>query len=447
MQLTNMQEAIYSVYQSYMRAKEHIPPLDDSHTRSPFLTRQLLDAIGSPDQNQNIILVTGSKGKGSTSRFISSILGNHGYKVGFFTSPHLVDFNERIRINGKAISDEDFIRLANQVVAPAAKIESTLSPAQYQGPVGIALAIALLYFQENETDFLVIESGRGGRFDDVNVLNNEWAVVTPILEEHVPNLGPTIDHIIYHKLGIVKENTKHLFLSKQDEEVLQKINLASLSSQAHIYKQHYTANDISLTSTGTQFDISTSTNEYKDVSIPLLGKFQAENAATAIEVCETILGDKIDQDIVKRTLHNIQWPGRCEVIAQEPTVVVDGSINRKSAIYVKEMIETLQPKRVVSIIGVPKDKDYEGVIEVCNTFSDSLILSKPDYSYKEFPADALSIAKQLNPESKEYEQLSEAITNTYDTLQKEDLLLIIGTQTFIGNALQIWNRSLLDIGI
>lgn len=437
------------IYSSYLRAINNITETLDEHVRKPELTRSLLDSIGSPDHNQQYILVTGSKGKGSTSRFISSLLSHLGYKVGLFTSPHLVDYNERIRVNGKAIPPDDFIRLGNVVSEGFRGIEQQLGPNEYQGPVGIALAIATLYFKENHTDFNVIECGRGGRFDDTNVLNNDWAVITPIIEEHLVNLGPDLSSITQHKLGIIKACTKHVYISKQRPSVLSIIKEHLPSNSVLYYNDHFSASNILLTPYGTTFDVETQQVLYTSLNTPLLGQFQAVNVATAIALCEEITGGALDEGVVRNCLAQLQWPGRCEVIGHEPLTIVDGAIHRESANYLAELIRLINADRtfsVTSIIGVPKDKDYSGVIEVMSAVSDRLIVTKPDICHLVFPEDAILVAQKFIEESLEFSYLDQALAYIKDN-NPTDIVVIVGTQTLIGNAKRCFGQSLLDIGL
>ena len=445
--LTSMREAEDLIYQSYLRAVRNIKETDDSKVKKIELTRQLFQLLHSPDTGQKFILVTGSKGKGSTSRFISSLLAHLGLKVGLFTSPHLVHFNERIRINGKAISDHDFIRLSNKVLKPFNMIEAQLSSDEYQGPIGISLAIATLYFKENNTDINVIECGRGGEFDDTNILANEWAVITPIMAEHVPHLGPTIDHIISHKLGIIKPSTQSVYISEQYENVPKveaKIRAKEVSRVSY-YGKNFVAKNISLHSGGTIFDVETDYDLYPQLNLPLLGGFQAVNIATAIKVCEDIIEKKMSYTTLKECFGSIQWPGRCEIIDHHPTVILDGAINEKSARFVQEVLERIGGKQIVSIVGVPADKDYKGVINVLSEFSSKIIITKPDISHLAFPEDAINYAQSLLSNSVETNVLKEAVA-----LAKQeptvDIILIVGTQTLIANAKRLWNHSLMDIG-
>lgn len=445
--LTTMKEAEDLVYMSYLRAHDSIPKETDAHTRNPEFTRRLLDSIGSPDQDMEIILVTGSKGKGSTSRFLSSLLSHAGHKVGLYTSPHLVQFNERIRIDGKAIPDEDFIRIANQVYPFVMKIEEGVKGGEYQGPVGIALAIALQHFKEKGVRFAVIEAGRGGRYDDCNVLQNRWAVLTSIYLEHVPNLGPRLEDVIWHKVGIVKACTEGVVVNRQTDAASEWLAplLGKLDAKCMVYGEDFMADGITISQEGTHFHVQTTKGDYAGVQVPLLGTFQAYNAATAIQACELIIPDSMTQELVQNTFRHLQWPGRMEIIDQNPTVILDGVINREAAEYVKEIISILPARKIVTIIGVPADKDYRGVIEVASSFSEFVIMTKPEQSHLIFPEDGETIAKSCNPSSFEVPYLSDAIAKAKE--QKDlDLLVILGTQTLIGNAKNLWNHVLMDIG-
>lgn len=449
MEFTSQAQVEDMIYSSYLRAINNITETLDGQVRRPELTRELLDLVGNPDRDQQYILVTGSKGKGSTSRFISSLLSHLGYKVGLFTSPHLVDFNERIRIDGRAISTEDFVRLGNVVREGFQTIEDQLAADEYQGPVGVGLAIATLYFKENHTDFNVIECGRGGRFDDTNVLKNNWAVITPIMEEHVANLGPDLNNITLHKLGIVKNKATNVYISKQKSSVLATIKANLTSNAVQYYEEQFRADSIAITSVGTTFNVQTNQAVYPSLTIPLLGQFQALNAATAVALCEDITSGPLNRELVLKCFAQLQWPGRCEVICHDPLTIIDGAIHKESARYLAELIQLVNPDRsraVASIIGVPKDKDYPGVIEVMSSVSDQLIITKPDISHLSFPTDALHVANRFIEQSYEFPYLEDALTHI-QTGSSSEIIVIVGTQTFIGNAKRLFGQSLLDIGL
>ncbi|HQD20240.1 MAG TPA: bifunctional folylpolyglutamate synthase/dihydrofolate synthase, partial [Bacillota bacterium] len=185
--------AIKSIYRSYVLAQPHIAPgLLDIYKRHPGYCRQLLQELGLSLSQPPSVLIAGSKGKGSTSAIIASIMQAAGYKTGLFTGPHLVDFCERVRINWQKIPEREFVRLTEKIMVLVKKIQASMPPDHYLGPVGTVLAVALLWFRQEHTDFHVLECGRGALADDVNVIANRWSVLTPIMFEHQDQLGPTL---------------------------------------------------------------------------------------------------------------------------------------------------------------------------------------------------------------------------------------------------------------
>ncbi|MEK0317176.1 bifunctional folylpolyglutamate synthase/dihydrofolate synthase [Cohnella sp. 56] len=491
MSIANQQEAENMIYRSYLRAAPHLSPAGDEQVRHPRLTRELLDRLGAPDRGRRYVLVTGSKGKGSTSRMISSLLSHMGYKVGLFTSPHLVDYRERIRIDGRAIGETDFVRLARHVQPAWAQIERGLDKTTYQGPVGVALAIAVSWFAEQETDIDVVECGRGGRYDDANVLANEWAVVTAVLEEHVRELGPDIRDIVRHKLGIAKCADTRLYVGKQREDVLVEIKAVREATIEHIRGDedgesvrvqdpaarasqgasgrddrqdasapadgavfagaHFAAARVAITPSGTTFDVRTERARYRGLTLPLLGEFQADNAALAMRVCEDIAGSALDPAVVAACFARLQWPGRCEIVSREPLTIVDGAIHRDSAAHLVRVVRSLglgADARIAAVVGIPRDKDYVGVIETLAAVAARILVTRPDVSHLAFPedAEALAAARRYRPDgSAAYPLLAEALSALLAG-PPPDCILIVGTQTLIGNAKRLYGQELEDIG-
>ncbi|WP_217596747.1 folylpolyglutamate synthase/dihydrofolate synthase family protein [Cohnella sp. GbtcB17] len=458
MSITNQREAEDLIYRSYLRAAPYLPSAGDEQVRHPQLTRRLLDLLGAPDRGRRFVLVTGSKGKGSTSRLLSSLLSHIGYKVGLFTSPHLVDYRERIRIDGQAIGEADFVRLTRRIEPAWEEIEHGLDAAAYQGPVGVSLAVAVGWFAEQGTDINVIECGRGGRYDDANVLANEWAVVTAIMEEHVRELGPGLDDIVRHKLGIVKSADTRLYIGAQRADVLDAIKVelgtagdraSGPNGRAAMAGETFAAANVALSARGTTFDVRTERAVYRGFSLPLLGAFQADNAALAVQACEDIAGAALDPATVAACFAGLQWPGRCEIVSRDPLTIVDGAIHRDSAAYLASVIRSLglgEDARVAAVIGVPKDKDYAGVIETLAPIASRILVTRPDVSHLAFPQDALEVATRYCPGGSEaYPLLADAL----DALLAgplPDCILIVGTQTLIGNAKRLYGQGLEDIG-
>lgn len=486
MPIANQREAEDLIYRSYLRAAPHLPSAGDERVRKPQLTRRLLDLLGAPDRGRRFVLVTGSKGKGSTSRLVSSLLSRLGYKVGLFTSPHLVDYRERIRIDGRAIGEADFVRVAQRIEPAWAEVERGLDAATYQGPVGVSLAIAVSWFAEQGTDINVVECGRGGRYDDANVLANESAVVTAIMEEHVRELGPGLGDIVRHKLGIVKSADSRLYVGAQREDALDAIKKALAAAEnsaighdraetesangdmlaamdttiAHngascrcerisIAGEAFAAEHVAMSARGTTFDVRTERALYRGLALPLLGAFQADNAAIAVQVCEDIAGTALDPGTVATCFAGLQWPGRCEIVSREPLTIVDGAIHRDSAAYLASVVSSLglgAGARVAAVVGVPKDKDYAGVIKTLASVASRILVTRPDVSHLAFPEDALDVARRYCPDgSAAYPLLADAL-EALRAGPVPDCILIVGTQTLIGNAQRLYGQGLEDIG-
>lgn len=475
MPITNQREAEDLIYRSYLRAAPHLAVAGDEQVRMPQLTRRLLDLLGALDVGRRFVLVTGSKGKGSTSRLVSSLLSHLGYKVGLFTSPHLVDYRERIRIDGRSIGEADFVRLARRIEPEWAKIESGLGPSEYQGPVGVSLAIAVSWFAEQGTDINVVECGRGGRYDDANALANDWAIVTAIMEEHVRELGPGIGDIVRHKLGIVKSAGTRLYIGAQRgdalaaiEEALAAADAASgyerpaalesengydgasgFSERVSVAGSAFAAEHVAVSARGTTFDVRTGRARYHGLTLPLLGAFQADNAAVAVQACEDIAGAALDPATVAACFAGLQWPGRCEIVSRDPLTIVDGAIHRDSAAYLASVVRSLglgADARIAAIVGVPKDKDYAGVIETLAAVASRILVTRPDVSHLAFPEDALDVAKRYCPDASEsYPLLADAL-EALRAGPLSDCTLIVGTQTLIGNAKRLYGQGLEDIG-
>lgn len=435
-------EVIDLIYSSYNQAKQHT----NTPLRIQKYARKLLDAIGKPDANKNIVLVTGSKGKGSTASFIASLLQTLGFKTGLFTSPHYFSFNERIQVNGRSITDNDFVRLANDVAPYVANFSSRLQHNEYVGPIAINLAIALLYFSEKKVDFIILEAGKGGKDDDTNVVSNGWSVITPILDEHIDELGPTLSHIIAHKLGIIKNHSKAL-ISKQQKEVLKELNsFLNQRKNVTMYGEDFSVWRASVTDEGMEFDFQTKRAIYRNAWVPLLGTFQCENIALAVQTCEDIIQKPIEQSIVHNWLHSLKNIGRCELLQTEPVVITDATINRYSADYLKEIVTHFSPKFPVAILGLSSDKDYKGIINSIQPFIKELFISQPVNAYKSFALDDVYRYSSKLIQTHIFTSPEKALASVLHD-KKYDFVFILGNHSFIAEIQHFFkmNKHLLSL--
>lgn len=444
----NLEEALEVVYGPYNRARPFIRFGDgDAVVRRPELTRRLLDLAGQPDRGQPVVLVTGSKGKGSVSRLIAALLEEHGLRIGLFTSPHLVEFTERIRVNGKAVSEGRLLRYLNEILPRIEQVQSGLTPEAYLGPVGISLALAMLVFRDEKTDLNVIECGRGGTYDDANVLDHKWAVITPVMDEHLLSLGPTIVQVAEHKAGIIKAGQRAAFSAKQNDpvmEVLQK-RASDCGVRLHTAGTGFGARDVSLTRYGTKARVFTRNKDYGAITLPLLGTFQADNASLAIAVAEEICSGNLGTEKVRQALAGVRWPGRCEIMAQRPTVLVDGTINRASAKYLVEIIGGLGLKPVISVVGITAEKDYRGVLAALGPISEVVILTRAPGAQHPFPDDGAEVAGAYCSRVLSTPSLEDAVREAKLMAGPEGLVCVAGTQHIIGQAQKIWGRNLQDL--
>lgn len=440
------------IYASYMAAKDHIAATLDAHVRRPQLTRFLLDRLGSPDRHGYNVMITGSKGKGSTAVLLATILQKHGWRVGLFTSPHLIRFTERIRVNGTVIPDQAFIRIGHQVSEAAVPLISTLKPHEYMGPVGLTAAIAALYFQEQQTEINVWECGRGALWDDVNQLYHEGAIITPIMEEHLTYLGPELKDVVRHKTGIITPSVRDVWIGRQGEKVLRLMQALApfhLSSNTVFFGEDVDVGDVRPGINGTRFSMwmrSDTQLEGWNASfmLPLLGAFQADNAALAVASAAGIarrlqsthshsLGS-LSTRKVQQAFDDVRWPGRLERLSQDPLIIVDGAIHRRSAEHVARLLSSFSGHRGVLIIGVPQDKDYVGVIEVLAPLARQVILTAANRDYLNFPLDATRVAKKFCSQVEFKERSTEAFQTGLNELKAEEWMGIVGTQSLIGEA-------------
>ena len=308
-------EAESYIYQSYLKAEKHLDFRDkDALKRHPQYSKDILHKLsGTP-----AITVTGSKGKGSVAYMISEILQTK-YNVGLMTSPHITDFCERFKINGRQISDADFIKSVEKIEPDFAKIEKTLAPKEYISPIGIQAAIALTYFNQNQTKFNVIEHGKGAKYDDVTNIKHQYAVVNTIFLEHIRELGKTQEEIAKDKVCTITDDVKVVATAEQKPEILEIIRNQAQQKKCRLleYGKDFWAENVKFLKSGMIFNVVTAYNKYTNIKIPLLGTHQAKNCALAIAVCEQILPD-INILKMKQKLSDLNWPGRQEIISSKP---------------------------------------------------------------------------------------------------------------------------------
>ncbi|MBX6394893.1 MAG: hypothetical protein IRY98_04075, partial [Alicyclobacillaceae bacterium] len=339
----------------------------DQEVRRPELTGRLLDLLGRPDRSAPAVLVTGSKGKGSTARMIASILGAHGLRVGLFTGPHLIHPMERIVVGDRPMPEDDFVRWMNEIFPLVEQVRKGIAPWEYVAPVGIYLAAAVCYFRENKTDVNVLECGRGARFDDVAQADARWGVITPVMEEHLRELGPSLADVAWHKAGVIRGGMAAVFAGRQRPEVLAILQREARRERVplQVLGKDFFVAAAEETPEGVRVAAITPRGRPVEAELRLYGRFQAENAALAMAAAESVvetLGGGWSPARAAAGLENVVCPGRCEILSRDPFVLLDGAVTKESAAEVRRLVESWGG-RVITIAAVPADKDYPGVYE------------------------------------------------------------------------------------
>lgn len=390
----NRKEAEDFVYSSYLRAeKYHGYEEKDVERRHPEFTRELLrKKSGTP-----AAIVTGSKGKGSVSKMIAEILQTK-FTVGLMTSPHIEDFCERFQVNGEKVSSPLFSMLMEEIRPEIEEIDRKIPKEFCVSPMGIQADFALTWFRSRKTDFNVFECGKGAKLDDVNNILHDYAVINSVFLEHRRELGNTIAEIAEDKAHVITGREKAVFVGEQTEEAMAVIEkrAALFSVPLKVYGRDFWEENLRTEQTGIVFDLYVFGKRYRDIRLPLLGAFQAKNCALAMAVSETVfsdlsdksteMGKTLEMDAVRRRLSEINWPGRLELISGEPFILLDCCINRVSTKAVKAVLAERKIEKPVSIIAIPEDKDYRGVVQEMHPLSESVILTRtnnPHYHFSE----------------------------------------------------------------
>jgi len=338
------------------------------------LTRMvvLMERLDNPHEACPVIHVAGTKGKGSTAAMIASVLQAGGYKVGFFSSPHLQEYTERIQVNGQPISPAEMVELVEFIKPHVAAVEHLTT-------FEITTALAFLYFARQKTDVAVIEVGLGGRLDATNIVNPLVSVITSLSLDHMAVLGDTIEKIAFEKAGIIKPG-KPVVLAPQVENARQVIKSIARERGSNMIE---VGKDYLFSSLTHSLDGQTlcvwpvdSGNHRPDenltgglpgsiqFTIPLLGFHQVENAATAFAALQVARSQGLavsDESIVKG-MAAVCWPGRFEVLSREPLLIVDSAHNPDSAQKLRRTIDDYLPGRpIVLLFGASEDKDIAGM--------------------------------------------------------------------------------------
>ncbi len=421
----NRREAEDFVYKSYLKAQK----LQDYHAkdatkRNPDLTREMIrKRTGTP-----CVVVTGSKGKGSAANMISQILQSE-YTVGLMTSPHISDFCERFKVNGQNMPADDFAAQMNSLRPEFEAIEAVIPEDWCISPMGIQAVLGLNYFGLMQTDFNVFECGKGAKYDDVNNIKHDYAVINSIFLEHTRELGATIEEIAADKAHVITGEQKCVYVAEQKPEVMKV--LEERAKRLHVplkcYGKDFYADKIRYMVNGMVFDVIVGTVRYSDICIPLLGEHQAKNCAMAFCLCRDVLPN-FDLDVAKKKLYELNWPGRMEVQSGEPFMLLDACINGESCRNVKQVLKYLNISNLTLIVGIPDDKDYLGVVKNMRSLAGKIILTKSGNPHYRFTIEQKECLEKQGISVIWTDSVKEAIEQA---LQFGQPIVILGTTSVV----------------
>lgn len=397
-----------------------------------------LRVLGNPHLGLNTIHIAGSKGKGSTCAIIASVLKEAGHRVGLYTSPHLLDVKERIRVLDLC-APEDFIK-EKEFIAITERIKPVAEKFRDHKELGklsffeFLTACAFLYFKEKKVDYAVLETGLGGRLDATNVTNPLVCGITNISMEHTDKLGNSLEEIAGEKAGIVKG--KGVVVSAiQKKKVLRIIEQTCRKKKAKLYEvgKDITYSVIESTQDGQVFNLNGPDYSYKNLEINLIGAHQVENAALAIGMLKAM--DDINDESIRKGLKNISWPGRLQIVQREPYIILDGAQNIASVrAALKSIKKIFRYKRLITVFGISSDKDIKGVSEELNKSSELVILTKSSNVRAE---DPMCMKKYFSKHRTTItNNTEEALEQGLKAADKEDLILVIGSLYVVAEAMK-----------
>lgn len=392
---------------------------------------QLLKSIGNPEKKLKCFHIAGSNGKGSTASFISSILTEAGYKVGLYTSPHFIHFNERIKVNGVNISDKQIEEFLTKHYDKIFNGKNTFFE--------VTTALAFDYFYSSKVDFAVIETGLGGRLDATNVINPLASVITSIHLEHTNILGDTVEKIANEKGGIIKPNSL-LFLGNLPSNIIdtfvEKAN--SLNTESFILDEY-------INDRGSELEFYSAELYLGSLKPALKGHFQKYNAALACLVVYKTL-DIYNENLFKKGLQNVVLnsgiQGRYELVHSDPVIILDSAHNADGLKILLEEFkkDKKQYDNVYLLFSALNDKDYRTMLSYCKGIFNTIYLAEIK-NERGLSLDELdSIAKELNVDHELVPNLKDFL-DTYMSNDSKDCLLVAGSMYLIGEVKTFFKKK------
>jgi len=415
--------------------------------------RQFMRHLGDPQEDYAIIHVAGTKGKGSVSSMCASVMSAQGYSTGLYTSPHMVNFTERIQIDGGEIAKDDLVDIVKMLKPVTEKVPEITT-------FELTTALALVYFSQKNVDYAILEVGLGGRLDATNIVDPLVAVITSISYDHVKILGDTLSEIAGEKGGIIKQNTP-VIIAPQKEEARIKLEQIANEQNAPLIQVGrdylYAADSHSLE--GQTFlvwtpDEQPMVDEFiesggRDIwspvrlRIPLLGFHQVENAATAYAVMKTVekLGIELTPEAYRIGFAQVDWPGRMEILRRHPPVVIDSAHNRYSAMRLRQAMDDYFPGfPIIMVFGASEDKDIEGMYQELLPRVRRVITTQSIHPRAIDAEELVDLAHRSGRSAEAVTPIEEALKKAIDEAGGDSVILITGSVFVAAAARELFPR-------
>ena len=402
--------------------------------------RALLKELENPHIGLKYLHVAGTNGKGSTSNFLYNILKMGGYKVGLYTSPHLERYNERIKINGVEISDEDFIRLSEKVFCAEENIKTDFETLTF---FEFITAIAFLYFNKEKSDYVILEVGMGGLSDSTNVILEEdklASIITPISMDHTQFLGKNIEEIAYQKAGIIKKNVP-VFSSNKEKIVKDIIEKVSKENNSEVFTlEDVEISSININDSFTEYNMRFYDDNLEKIKVNLIGYYQMYNSALSIMTILKLRDmGKVDisDDNIKKGIENTFWAGRMEIVREKPKMLLDGAHNLDGIRNLTKNISLFKYNKLYIIAAILEDKEHKEMLEELSKYADEIVLvgihtkRKTDLNVLESEISKSNVIVSI------IEDLEDAIKNVIKKADNNDFIIVTGSLYLISEIKEI----------
>lgn len=400
-----------------------------------------LELLGDPGSLFDIIHITGTNGKTSTSRIAESLVRAHNLRTGLFTSPHLTRVNERIQIDGQPISDEKLWENWQDIQWALGVVDEELA-ADGQKPLSFFEVLTLLgaaCFADAPVDVVILEVGMGGEWDSTNALDGDVAVFTPISIDHASRLGNTLDEIATTKSGIMKPGAVAVSARQADEALVALQRKAdALEVPLVVQDDDFAVTNITTAIGGQLVTIRGRAGSYAPMFLPLFGDHQAQNAAVALAAVELLLGQEgemLDADIVAEGLNLATSPGRLQMIHHQPSILVDAAHNPSGAtVLAQALVDYFSFEKVIAILAVMGDKDIDGIFAALQDRIDHAIITHSSSERSANPEDLRELAEDYFSEVTVAENLREAVILGHHLAEEtpDAVLLVTGSIILVG---------------